>query len=63
MTGVHLQDAADNEVGLPIGSGQVDFKQLVDAVPRRAERVVDVHHSHGRIEILTSVRNLLALGF
>ncbi|QDU84090.1 Xylose isomerase-like TIM barrel [Planctomycetes bacterium Pla163] len=63
MTGVHLQDAADHEVGLPIGSGQVDFKQLVDAVPRRAERVVDVHHSHGRIEILTSVRNLLALGF
>jgi len=63
MHGLHLQDAAADRFGLPIGAGEVDFKLLQEAVPKGAERVVDVHHSHGRAEILASVRHLLDLGF
>lgn len=63
MYGLHLQDAAEDRFGLPIGAGEVDFKLLQEAVPRDAEKVVDVHHSHGRAEILASVRHLLDIGF
>ncbi|HED65591.1 MAG TPA: hypothetical protein ENJ09_08550 [Planctomycetes bacterium] len=63
MEGIHLQDATADETGLPVGSGEVDFKLLEEYVPSSAERVVDVADKHGRAEILASVRFLLDHGF
>lgn len=63
MVGIHLQDAAADEVELPIGLGEVDFQGLKDYVPKHAERVLQVDSTHGRAEVLTSVRALVDLGF
>jgi sugar phosphate isomerase/epimerase len=63
MFGAHLQDASDNQQGLPPGLGQVDFKLVAEYVPKTAARVLDVHSSHGRSEILASVQFLTGLGF
>ena len=63
MLGVHLQDASDNEQGLPPGLGHVDFKPVAEYVPKTAARVVDVASSPGRSEILGSVQFLNGLGF
>ncbi len=63
LIGVHLSDAAEGETGMPLGLGAVDFKLLREALPKTAEKVVDVHHKHGRAEILTSVQFLLDRGF
>ncbi|MEZ5979554.1 MAG: hypothetical protein R3F34_15255 [Planctomycetota bacterium] len=62
MVGVHLQDAAGDEVALPPGSGEVDFKMLREALPKSAERVLDIHQRHGRAEVLAAVQFLLDLG-
>jgi len=63
MVGIHLQDAAANEAEMPVGLGEVDFKLLKEYVPKNAERVVQIDSTHGRAEILTSVRALVDLGF
>lgn len=63
MIGIHLQDAAADEAEMPIGSGEVDFQLLREYVPEGAERVVEISPSHGRAEILVSVRFLTDNGF
>ena len=63
MLGIHLQDACSKGAEMPLGSGEVDFKLLREYVPSRAERVVEIGPSHGRAEILGSVRFLVDLGF
>lgn len=63
MAGIHLQDAAANECEMPVGLGEVDFKLLKEYVPKNAERVVQIESTHGRAEILTSVRALVDMGF
>ena len=63
MLGVHLQDASAEESELPLGTGEVDFKLLVEYLPREAERVLEIGPSHGRAEILASVQFLLDRGF
>ena len=63
MGGLHLQDAAGDEKGLPIGLGEVDFKMVAEYAPKQAQRVIEVGARHGRAEILSSVQSLLDLGF
>ncbi len=63
MLGVHLQDAGEEEVEMPIGLGEVDFKLLKEYVPREAERVLEIGERHGRAEILSSVQFLVDHGF
>ena len=62
MIGVHLQDAAGEEVEMPIGSGEVDFKIVGEYLPKNAERVLEISAKHGRAEILASVQYLLDRG-
>lgn len=62
MLGVHLVDAHDGESGLPPGTGRIDFKLVAEYVPRTAARVLDVHSTHGRSEILASVQFLTGIG-
>ncbi len=63
MAGIHLQDAADEEAEMPIGLGEVDFKLLREYVPQGAEKVIEIGPSHGRAEVLTSIRFLMESGF
>lgn len=63
MVGVHLQDAAEDETAMPIGLGGVDFQLVQEYLPKEAERVVEIHHRHGRAEILSSVQFLIDRGF
>ena len=63
MAGVHLQDAANDEVEMPLGLGEVDFKLLKEYVPSGAERVLEIGPRHGRAEILSSIRFLVDHGF
>jgi len=62
MVGIHLQDAAEDETAMPVGAGEVDFLLIKEYLPREAERVVELHHRHGRAEILSSVQYMLSLG-
>lgn len=62
MYGIHLQDAAEDEAALPLGLGEVDFKLIREYTPKDAVRVLEIHHRHGRAEILSSVQFLLAAG-
>lgn len=63
MAGVHLQDAAGDEVLMPPGSGEVDFKLVAEYLPRDAERVLELNPRHGRTEILAAVQFLADRGF
>ncbi|HKX46515.1 MAG TPA: TIM barrel protein [Planctomycetota bacterium] len=63
MLGLHLQDAAAEEGALPLGLGEVDFKLLREYVPTGAERVLELHHRHGRAEVLSSVQFAVDAGF
>ena len=63
MCGIHLQDATDVDAEMAIGTGEVDFKGLSEYVPGDALKVVEIGPSHGRAEILASVRFLLDTGF
>jgi sugar phosphate isomerase/epimerase len=62
MVGIHLQDAAAHETAMPLGLGEVDFKLIKEYLPAHAERVLELHHRHGRAEILASVKFLVAAG-
>jgi sugar phosphate isomerase/epimerase len=62
MAGIHLQDAADQEIEMPPGLGQVDFKLVASYIPSTATRVVEVNPRHGRAELLASVQFLNDLG-
>lgn len=62
MLGVHLMDASSEEVGLPPGSGEVDFKLIGSYLNTEISRVVEVSPKHGRAEILASVRFLVDQG-
>ena len=63
MLGVHLQDAADGELGMPPGAGAVDFKLVAEYVPKSCARVIEMEPRHGRAEILQSVQFLVDQGF
>ncbi len=62
MFGVHLQDACDDESEMPPGSGEVDFRMIAEYVPKGVPRVIEISPSHGRAEILQSVRFLIDHG-
>lgn len=63
LAGIHLQDAANDAVEMPVGLGEVDFKLLHEYLPKTAERVVEIGERHGRAEILASVQYLVDNGF
>ncbi len=63
MVGIHLQDAADGQVDMPPGSGEVDFKLVHGYVGKNVERVLEIDARHGRAEILNAVQFLLGRGF
>jgi len=63
MVGIHLQDAAGEEIEMPPGTGQVDFRLLGEYVPSGAAKVLEIGSRHGRTEILGSVQFLVDLGF
>ncbi len=63
MFGVHLQDAAEHEAEIPPGLGEVDFKLVVEYVPKDVPHVVEVNPRHGRAEVLAAVQYLVSLGF
>lgn len=63
MVGIHLQDAADGQVDMPPGTGQVDFKLVHGYVGKNVERVLEIDARHGRAEILNAVQFLLGRGF
>ena len=63
MSGVHLQDAAEEEAEIPPGQGEVDFRLVEEYIPAEAARVVEVNPRHGRAEILAAVQFLLDKGF
>lgn len=62
MVGIHLQDAAEGQVEMPPGSGEVDFKLVAGYLPREAERVLEMNPRHGRAEILAAVQFLVDVG-
>jgi hypothetical protein len=62
MVGIHLQDAAADETAMPVGLGEVDFKLVKEYLPEGAERVLELHHRHGRAELLSSISQLVAHG-
>jgi sugar phosphate isomerase/epimerase len=62
MFGVHLQDSIGDEVELPPGVGEIDFRLVAGYVPRAAERVLEIKPSHGRADILSAVQFLVDLG-
>ncbi len=62
LKGVHLSDATRKEEGLPPGMGEVDFKLVAEYLPQSAARVVEADPTHGRPEILSSVKFLMGLG-
>ncbi len=63
MVGIHLQDAADGQVDMPPGTGQVDFKLVHGYVGKSVERVLEIDARHGRAEILNAVHFLIGRGF
>lgn len=63
LVGMHLQDAAGLEPQMPPGSGEVDFRLLVEYLPSGAERVLELNPRHGRTEILAAVQFLIDQGF
>lgn len=63
MVGIHLQDAADGQVDMPPGTGQVDFKLVHGYVGKNVERVLEIDARHGRAEILNAVHFLIGRGF
>ena len=63
MLGVHLQDSAGDDVELPPGRGEVDFRLVVSYIARETERVIEIKPRHGRAEILSAVQYLVELGF
>ncbi|MAB79022.1 MAG: hypothetical protein CMJ89_06670 [Planctomycetes bacterium] len=63
MCGLHLQDASQTDAEMAIGTGEVDFIGIGEYVPAAVEKVVEIGSSHGRAEILASVRFLLDNGF
>ena len=62
LKGVHLSDATKQEEGLPPGMGEVDFKLVAEYLPDASARVVEADPTHGRPEILASVKFLMGLG-
>jgi len=63
MLGVHLQDATDDEHDLPPGAGRIDFRMLVEYVPKTIPKVIETHSKHGREEVLSAVQFLMGIGF
>ena len=63
MLGIHLADATEQEVGLPPGAGEIDFKLVAEYLPSEAARVLEVDSRHGRPEVLAAVQFLIAAGF
>jgi sugar phosphate isomerase/epimerase len=63
MAGAHLQDAAGEELGMPPGTGEVDFRLVAGYMPSDAERVLELDPRHGRAEILGAVQFLSDRGF
>lgn len=63
LCGIHLQDGAGLEGGMPPGAGEVDFQLLVEYLPTTAERVLEIDPRHGRTEILGAVQFLADKGF
>jgi sugar phosphate isomerase/epimerase len=63
MLGLHLQDSAENNVEMPPGTGEVDFKLVANYLPSNAERVLEVNPRHGRAEILGAVQFLVKHNF
>ncbi len=62
LLGAHLQDAADDQVEMPPGLGEVDFRMIASYLPREAARVVEINPRHGRAQILEAIRFLVDLG-
>jgi sugar phosphate isomerase/epimerase len=62
LVGIHLQDAAEGQAGMPPGSGEVDFKLVAGYLSSSAERVLEVNPRHGRAEILAAVQFLVNIG-
>jgi sugar phosphate isomerase/epimerase len=62
MVGIHLQDAGEDEIEMPPGRGEIDFKLIADFLPKSAVRVLEIDPRHGRAEILNSVQFLHSLG-
>jgi sugar phosphate isomerase/epimerase len=63
LIGAHLQDAANDEVEMPLGLGEVDFKLVAEYLPRDALKVVELNPRHGRAELLASIQFMLDHGF
>lgn len=63
LMGLHLQDAAGQECQMPPGSGEIDFRLVVEYLPSGAERVLELNPRHGRAEILAAVQFLVDKGF
>lgn len=63
LSGVHLQDATKDEVLMPPGTGEVDFRLVAEYLSSEAERVLELNPRHGRTEILGAVQYLADRGF
>jgi sugar phosphate isomerase/epimerase len=61
MVGIHLQDSIGEEIELPPGTGEIDFRLIGGYVPKDAERVLEIKPRHGRAEILAAVQYLVDL--
>jgi hypothetical protein len=63
MLGIHLQDAAEHDIQMPPGTGEVDFRLIAEYTPSTALKVLEVDPTHGRTEILGAVQFLTDKGF
>lgn len=61
--GVHLHDAADLDIQLPPGVGEVDFKGILDAIPRDCIRVLDLDPSSSVEAFNLGIEELQRLGY
>ena len=54
---------ANDEVEMPLGLGEVDFKLVAEYMPPDALKVVELNPRHGRAELLASIQFMLDHGF
>ncbi len=63
MAGVHLHDAVGLDDHLPPGSGEIDFRKVLEALPDDALAVVEVAPGFSASEVKMGIEELRAMGF
>lgn len=63
LAGAHLHDAVGMNDHLPPGSGEIDFRKVLEALPGDAATIVEVAPGFSPAEVRSGVEELKAMGF